>query len=160
MLTFVKTDLQTMRKKGSTFSMTRERDEDLMRAYHLNMGQAMKAEGEINKMDVIHNTVNSPASRYWVSLERACDVVYQMKKGQPFTVKKHNSRRLYESIYNRYVERSIENPDIPIKHLVAEIIEEPAPCFALTPQSASLLINRIQKKQWYIERRRLLRHLF
>jgi hypothetical protein len=140
--------------------MSRQRDEDLMRAYHQKMDEAMKSEGRFNKMDIITRAVNSPASRYWISLERACLVIYKLKRGEPITGAKNNSRRLYESIYQKYLQAERQYPDTPVKHLIANIIEQPAPCFALTAQSASLLINKIRKKQWYKERRRLLRRLF
>jgi hypothetical protein len=140
--------------------MTKERDEDLMRAYRKQMDIAMKASGEIKQMDIIAKTVNSPASRYWISLERACAIIYGMRKGNRLGGTKSNTKRLYESLYESYLKAEEENPGTPVKHLIAEIIEQPAPCFAFTWKSASLLINKIRKEQWYKERRRLLRHLF
>lgn len=140
--------------------MARERDEDLMRAYHEQMDKAMKSNHDIEQEDVIIKTVNSNASRYWISLERACAIVYKIRKGDKLIGIKGNSKRLYESIYNEYLKAREENPAATVKHLVEVIIEQPAPCFALTPQSASLLINKIKRKQWYKERRLSLRRSF
>lgn len=69
-----------MRKEGSVFSMMRERNLDLLRAYRKVINENMRSDKELVYMDILTQTVNSGASRYWVSRERAFSVIYQMNK--------------------------------------------------------------------------------
>ena len=145
-----------MRKEGAVFSMTRERNLDLLRAYRETLYKCMETDEELVYMNILRATVNSPASRYWVSVERASSVIYQMNKGIPVKMKE-NSRFFYESLFREFKEYRETHPDMPIKHIISIVIERPAPCFVLAPESAKSIISKM-KKECYQQRLRRLRH--
>lgn len=148
-----------MRKEGSVFSMMRERNLDLLRAYRKVISENMKSEKELVYMEILTQTVNSKASRYWVSVERASSVIYQMNKGVDPPGMKNNAKIFYKSLFDEFKQYRDKHPDMPIKHIVSIIIENPAPCFVLTPESAKAIIAKI-RKECYKQTMQRLRHCF
>lgn len=90
-----------MRKNGSVFSMMRERNLDLLRAYREALNRNMRSDKDLVYMDLLTETVASQASRYWVSVERASSVIYQMNKGAMPKGMKDNAKVFYKSLLSR-----------------------------------------------------------
>lgn len=148
-----------MRKNGSVFSMMRERNLDLLRAYREALNRNMRSDKDLVYMDLLTETVASQASRYWVSVERASSVIYQMNKGAIPKGMKDNAKVFYKSLFEKFVSYRSDHPKMPIKHIVSIIIESPAPCFVLTPESAKAIISKM-RKECYEQTMRRLRHCF
>lgn len=133
-----------MKYFGSILDFTRERNADLIRVYRQKL-----AEAKIIVMPVIFELVaESPASRFWVSEERAAIVVSAMVAGKPMPRMRSNKREMFEEIYRRYLVMQEEYPDKSVYELVTKIVNQPAPKFYLTPRTVGEFIYRI-KNGWY-----------
>lgn len=143
---FAKRKSLTMRKKGSVFLLKKERNEDLMRAYKDVIKKQLALYGRVSQSTLMSNVVNSPAERYWVSSERAYSIILRIEKGELPPKMKSNSRRFYESLYKDFCEYRNTHPDMPIKHIVEIVVQQPAPCFVLSPRIASWIIFKLKQK--------------
>ncbi len=133
-----------MKYFGSILDFTRERNADLMRVYRQKL-----AEAKIIVMPVIFEQVaESPASRFWVSEERAAIVISAMATGKPMPRMRSNKREMFEEIYRRYLIMRDDYPDKSVYELVTKIVNQPAPKFYLTPRTVGEFIYRI-KNGWY-----------
>ena len=129
---------------GSILEFTRARNIDLMRAYREKL-----AEASIIVMPVIFELVaESPASRFWVSEERAAIVISTMATGKPMPRMRRNKREMFEEIYRRFIIMKQEFPDKSVYELVTNNVNQPAPKFYLTPRTVGEFIYRI-KNGWY-----------
>ena len=133
-----------MKYFGSILEFTWARNIDLMRAYLEKL-----AEASIIVMPVIFELVaESPASRFWVSEERAAIVISTMAAGKPMPRMRRNKREMFEEIYRRFIIMKQEFPDKSVYELVTNIVNQPAPKFYLTPRTVGEFIYRI-KNGWY-----------
>ena len=133
-----------MKYFGSILDFTRERNADLMRVYRDRLPEA-----SIIIMPVIFQLVaDSPASRFWVSEERAAIVISAMAAGKPMPRMRSNKREMFEEIYRRYLLMREDYPDKSVYELVTKIVNQPAPKFYLTPRTVGEFIYRI-KNGWY-----------
>lgn len=133
-----------MKYFGSILDFTKERNADLMRVY-----RARLAEASIIVMPVIFELVaESPASRFWVSEERAAIVISAMAAGKPMPRMRSNKREMFTEIYRRYLLMREDYPDKSVYELVTKIVNQPAPKFYLTPRTVGEFIYRI-KNGWY-----------
>lgn len=133
-----------MKYFGSILEFTRARNIDLMRAYREKL-----AEASIIVMPVIFELVaESPASRFWVSEERAAIVISTMAAGKPMPRMRRNKREMFKEIYRRFIIMKQEFPDKSVYELVTNIVNQPAPKFYLTPRTVGEFIYRI-KNGWY-----------
>lgn len=133
-----------MKYFGSILDFTKERNADLMRVYHEKLTEA-----SIIVMPVIFQLVaDSPASRFWVSEERAAIVISAMAAGKPMPRMRNNKREMFGEIYHRYLVMREDYPDKSVYELVAKIVNQPAPKFYLTPRTVGEFIYRI-KNGWY-----------
>lgn len=133
-----------MKYFGSILDFTRERNKDLMRVYHEKL-----AEASIIVMPVIFELVaESPASRFWVSEERAAIVISAMAAGKPMPRMRSNKREMFNEIYRRYLIMRKDCPDKSVYEIVTKIVNQPTPKFYLTPRTVGEFIYRI-KNGWY-----------
>lgn len=133
-----------MKYFGSILDFTKQRNADLMRVYRDRL-----AEASIIAMPVIFQLVaDSPASRFWVSEERAAIVISAMAAGKPMPRMRSNKREMFEEIYRRYLLMRKDYPDKSVYELVTKIVNQPAPKFYLTPRTVGEFIYRI-KNGWY-----------
>lgn len=144
-----------MKNVGSTFEYEDARNEDLMRAYQ----RVLCMSGDKSAADVYKKVAEMPAERFWVSEERAAIVISNMFKGRSIANMRSNKREMYEEIFRRVQALKKERPEDTIYELTFEVVQQPAPKFYLTPESARIIIHYIKKK-WYAERKRKYRHLF
>lgn len=145
-----------MKPTGSHFEYEAERDDNLMECYH----ELLRRAEFVRMPEIYSQVVDMPAKRFWVSEERAAIVVSAMMRGEKLDNMRPLKREMYNEIYRRAMEIRGENPELPISRLVAQVVEQPAPKFYITPGSAKVLICKI-RKQWYYQRtKRRLRHLF
>lgn len=145
-----------MKPHGSHYEYENERNDNLMEVYHEIIVKA----NHVRMPDVYEKVANSPSRRFWVSEERAAIVVSAMMRGDSLDRMRPLKREMYNEIYSRVITLQQENPKLPISQLVAQVVEQPAPKFYLTPGSAKVLICKIRKEWYYQRTKRRLRHLF
>lgn len=133
-----------MKHFGSIVDFVRQRNDDLMRAYHEQLAQA----DYIIMPEIFKKVAESPASRFWVSEERAAVEVSRMLAGKQFTRIRPNRREMLEEIFRRYIALRDLHPEKSLFELVSVIVHQPAPKFYFTPRSVEEFIHRI-KNGWY-----------
>lgn len=143
-----------MKYFGSCFEYEKERNEDLMRAYH----QQIRMRKQIDLPDVFRAIVEMPSNRFWVSEERAAIVMARMMKGDRLTSMRPTKREMFYEIFKRVMELKKEYPSMSVFELTFRTVRQPAPKFYITCGSAKVIIYKI-KKQWYNTRMQKLRHL-
>jgi hypothetical protein len=129
---------------GSIMEFTRQRNEDIMRAYRSQLART----GYILMPEIFRLVAESPAKRFWVSEERAAVEVARMLAGKPFLRMRPNKREMFEEIFRRYLMLRDEYPDKSLFELVSMVVNQPAPKFYLTPRTVGEFIYRI-RNGWY-----------
>lgn len=133
-----------MKYYGSILDFTAQRNADIMRVYRRHLKEARF----VIMPDIFQLVANSPASRFWVSEERAAIVVSAMLAGRPLPRMRANKREMFEEIFRRFCIERGQNPSASVYELVAKIVNQPAPKFYLTPRTVGEFIYRI-KNGWY-----------
>jgi hypothetical protein len=144
-----------MKHPGAKFEYEQERNNNLMAVYH----QLVSDVEYVCLPAIYKEVVNKPASRFYVSEERAAIVVGAMMRGVSIEGMIPNKREMFTEIYRRAMDIRKEHPDMPILEVVSQVVRQPAPKFYLTPGSAKAIIFKA-KRQWYEMRKKKLRHLF
>lgn len=145
-----------MKPQGSYSEFKKQRNDDLMRAYH----ELIKSAQYILMPEIYHKVVDMPTRRFWISEGRAAIVISAMMKGDTLENMGPLKREMYNEIYSRVIKLREKKPDLPIIQLVEMVVEQPAPKFYLTPGSAKVLICKIRKEWYYRRTKRRLRHCF
>lgn len=133
-----------MKHHGCILDFTHERNADLMRAYRAKLAEV----GHIIMPDIFSRVADSPASRFWVSEERAAVVVSAMLTERPLPRMRQNKREMFEEIFRRYTAAQAADPTRSVFEIVADVVNQPAPKFYLTPRTVGEFIYRI-KSGWY-----------
>ncbi len=142
-----------MKKKGSKFEYEAERNRNILDAFHREVSSCK----HVDIPNVFNSIVNKPSCRFWVSPERASVVINRMIHGDTLSSMKPNKREMYKEIFRRVQKMRKSNPDAPIRRLVSIIVEEPAPKFYLTAESAKVIYYR-SKAECENRKKRLQRH--
>ena len=129
---------------GSILNFTKERNDDLMRAYREKLQEA----DFIIMPQIFELVAGSPAKRFWVSEERAAIVVSSMLAGKPMPRMRSNKREMFEEIFRRFLIYRKQFPTKSLSELITKIVNEPAPKFYLTPRTVGEFIYRI-RNGWY-----------
>ena len=129
-----------MKHFGSIMDFTAQRNEDLMRVYRKHLQDARF----IIMPEIFELVANSPASRFWVSEERAAIVISAMLVGRPLPRMRSNKREMFEEIFRRFCIERESYPAASVYELVAKIVNQPAPKFYLTPRTVGEFIYRIK----------------
>lgn len=145
-----------MKPTGSHFEYEAQRDDNLMQCYH----ELLTSAKFVRMPEIYRQVVDMPAQRFWVSEERAAIVISSMMRGDKLENMRPLKREMYNEIYRRAMALREEDPTLPISQLVAQVVEQPAPKFYLTPGSAKVLICKIRKEWYYQRTKRRLRHCF
>lgn len=135
-----------MRRKGSVSVFTDSRDRDLLRAYNELCRCQLLLYGRVVKTGLMERVVASRASRFWVSSERACVIVYRMERGESIGYMKPGKRRFYTELYRAFCRYRDEHPEARcVKHIVELVVMQPAPCFPITPRVARNIIEKTRR---------------
>lgn len=129
---------------GSVLEFTHLRNRDIMRAYREQIARA----AHIRLPDILRRVADSPASRFWVSEERAAVEVSRMLAGKPFSRMRPNKREMFEEIFRRFIALREQFPGKSVYELTSIVVNQPAPKFYLTPRTVGEFIYRI-KNGWY-----------
>ncbi len=131
-----------MASKRGCFEFRTERNADLLAAYRRQFSPS-----EAPADDILAATVAQPSKRFWVSERRATVVVSRMLRGESLHGMRPNTRLMYNEICRRVIAAQAQAgfAAAPLTEIVSTIIEQPAPCFYLTPQSARVILSRIRQ---------------
>ena len=133
-----------MKHKGAIMEYSKERMDDLMRAYD----EYISSCDYIRMSEVYKIIVNMPSRRFWVSDIRAALIISAMMRGKTdLSTMCPLKKEMYEEIYNRVFKLQEECPELTISELCAKVIAQPAPKFYLTPGSAKVMVCKA-RKQW------------
>lgn len=136
-----------MKPHGSILEFTRERNADLLHAYRIQIARAR----HIRMKDIGRAIVNMPASRFWVSEERAAVVISAMLAGRDLPANMRPTKcEMFSEIFNRVMKLRHLRPNTPVADLVAEVVNSPAPKFYMLPRYAMNIIYNI-KNGYYDE---------
>lgn len=133
-----------MKHFGSILDFTHARNADIMRAFRRQLLLADK----IIMPEIFRKVAQSPASRFWVSEERAAIVISAIHSRRPLPPMRPNKTEMFREIYRRFLPLHARHPNKTILQIVSEIITQPAPKFYLTPRTIGEIIHKI-KKGWY-----------
>lgn len=132
-----------MKQHGSILEFTRERNADLMNVFRQQLHEAKF----IVMPEIFELVAKSPASRFWVSEERATVVISAMLAGKPLLKMRSNKREMFEEIFQRFLRQRQLQPHLSTLELVSIVVNQPAPKFYLTPRTVGEFIYRI-KNGW------------
>ncbi len=133
-----------MKHHGSCADYTPLRNRELLLAFRREMAVAPF----IRRLEICRKVADSPASRFWVSEERAAAVISSMLAGRRLPKMSHNKREMFTEIYWRYISMRDLRPRESLFSLISEIVHQPAPKFYLTPLTVGEIIYRI-RNGWY-----------
>ncbi len=148
-----------MKHKGSLCDFAKERDADLLRAYK----EVISVRDNIGYSEIIARIAKSPSKRFWVSENRAYDVICSLLNGNTLPLNMYPSRRdMFMEIFQRFKVYQKEHPSLTRKEIVWRICNSEAPSFYLTPKSIEVLLNRVrkeEKRKCYEQRKRRLQFM-
>lgn len=134
-----------MKKKGSTSDFAVDRDKELYAAFRYILCNSRG----VALIDMFGMAAKRPASRFWVSEERAAQVISWMLRGVASDRIERmvpQRRAMFEEIFRRVCAMMEADPSLCMTHAVNEVVTSPAPEFYLTPKSARVIIYRIRKR--------------
>ncbi|MBD5339408.1 MAG: hypothetical protein HDR98_09880 [Bacteroides sp.] len=129
-----------MKYFGSTVSFTRERNADIMRVFRQKLVEA----DFICIDDICRQVAESPASRFWVSAERAAVVISSMEAGRALPPMRELKREMFCEIFRRYKQMRLLHPEESLLDLVAVIVNQGAPKFYYSPATVREYVRRIR----------------
>lgn len=132
-----------MKKKGALLDFAAERDSALLHAFNtLAAGRKY-----VQVSDLCQQIVKMPTHRFWVSEERARDIMSAIERRGMDVL--HGMRqckqRMFREIYQRYRLLRLREPSKPVLDLVAEVIYSPAPEFYMDPTYATTRLYRARR---------------
>lgn len=143
--------------KGNKNLYTDQRDEELYRAFSKAKKTLLNDVGFIRLNDVIELTRHSPASRYFVSEQRASEVIKVINAQASgcrnfrsfcqlpvFIRMRHQSRRMYFCLYIEYLEQKKLHSDESHDEIVTRACAAPASEFFLSHKATIDLLSRIR----------------
>ena len=132
-----------MGAKGSRCDYRDMREKDLLRAYREALADAVPP---FRKADVVRQAITRPASRFWVSSERAAWQMSRLERGLPLIdVTSPHLTEMYNEIYRRVKALRAKRPGLSLVEAVEEVVYSPAPRFYLTPGTAMVMICQAQR---------------
>lgn len=98
--------------------------------------------GNLNTSDAVSAVAKSPAPRFYISYERARNMISLLERGKQIPISNKNAIAQIEELYRRYKQR-VKDRSKRYKYLIlSEIIEEQAPSFYLEEESIRYYIYR------------------
>lgn len=130
-----------MRHNGSVSDFTIQRNRELLATYNRLVARAKT----IDIKAIGCQLCDAPASRFWISEERAIVVLSAMSKGIPLPPSTRGTKReMYEEMFSRLKMIRRFNPHLSFREAVSVVIFSPAPKFYLRPRAALEIIYKIR----------------
>lgn len=134
----------TLKKRGCTAEYERERNAELLGMFR----DAFSKYGG-HRLDSIWEAMSTmPASRFWVSEDRAAIVISRIMAGDDLSSMQPIKREMFSEIHRRVVHEKLHNGKMSVRELCAIVINQPAPKLYLKPSSIRVIIYKI-RSGWY-----------
>lgn len=104
----------------------------------------------IRLKDVLPRTVCQPAKKFYISSRNAMEMVVRLRNGEIIDMTPERSR-LFRNIMDLVAEQELKKPGTPLRNIIEEVIDMPAPEFYLKPSSAKIILHYERKKQKYLQ---------
>ena len=143
-----------MKHHGCKVDYEKQRNDDLMRAYH----ELIEASDVVCLRRLHKEVVNMPSVRFWVSEERVAIVIAAMMKGDKLKWMRQTKREMFQEIYKRVMALRKRFPKRSLFSIACSVVMQPAPKFYITPSYAKQIYFQHSKK-WYEERKPKTRRL-
>lgn len=155
---FVSLHHKYMKHKGSRCDFTKERDADILRAYK----EVISVRDNIGLLEIERRLLQSPSKRFWVSVDRAYNVILNMLNGKSISNMNSQKREMFQEIFRRFKIYSKEHPSLTKMDVIWHVCNQEAPSFYLTPKSLHVILHRVrkeEKKRCYELRQRKLHYI-
>lgn len=140
---FVSLHHKYMKHKGSRCDFTKERDADILRAYK----EVISVRDNIGLLEIERRLLQSPSKRFWVSVDRAYNVILNMLNGKPISNMNSQKREMFQEIFRRFKIYSKEHPSLTKMDVIWHVCNQEAPSFYLTPKSMHVILHRVRKEE-------------
>lgn len=140
---FVSLHHKYMKHKGSRCDFTKERDADILRAYK----EIISVRDNIGLLEIERRLLQSPSKRFWVSVDRAYNVILNMLNGKSINNMNSQKREMFQEIFRRYKIYSKEHPSLTKMDVIWHVCNQEAPSFYLTPKSMHVILHRVRKEE-------------
>ena len=126
-----------------------DRNKDLMEAYDRLLKKLGDNARYMSRRSLVFLTINSPAKRFYVTVEEAAKRINNIEKTGTAQVgcKRLKMQKQYEAIYRNYLGLVPEMFGFRKTDIIQRAIEMPAECFYLETQGASVLFWKLTKKK-------------
>ena len=132
-----------MKHKGSRCDFTKERDADILRAYK----EVISVRDNIGLLEIERRLLQSPSKRFWVSVDRAYNVILNMLNGKSISNMNSQKREMFQEIFRRFKIYSKEHPSLTKMDVIWHVCNQEAPSFYLTPKSMHVILHRVRKEE-------------
>lgn len=122
---------------------TSDRDKDLFDVFIKKMSESKYP---ICLTDVLKEVVKHPAKRFYVSSRRAHEIIVRIRNGEDVKLSPERER-MFHCIMELVEEQEAKYNDKPLKHIIEDIIDQPAPEFYLKPSSAKIILHHERRRQ-------------
>lgn len=140
---FVSLHHKYMKHKGSRCDFTKERDADILRAYK----EVISVRDNIGLLEIERRLLQSPSKRFWVSVDRAYNVILNLLNGKSINNMNSQKREMFQEIFRRYKIYSKEHPSLTKMDVIWYVCNQEAPSFYLTPKSMHVILHRVRKEE-------------
>ena len=140
---FVSLHHKYMKHKGSRCDFTKERDADILRAYK----EVISVRDNIGLLEIERRLLQSPSKRFWVSVDRAYNVILNMLNGKSISNMNSQKREMFQEIFRRFKIYSKEHPSLTKMDVIWNVCNQEAPSFYLTPKSMHVILHRVRKEE-------------
>lgn len=130
-----------MKRLGDTLDFTEHRNSDLIKTFRLHLQSAPAT----TPRRIFELVAKSPASRFWVSEQRAAIVISAKLAGKKFPKMLKTKQEMFDEIYRRFRIMRSQHPEKTIIELASMIVHQPAPEFYLTPRTVEEYIYHIRR---------------
>lgn len=133
----------TIKHKGSVSEFKMQREKELLTAYKLQLSNPQHT-----KVDMIfwNAVAKTPATRFWVSVDRAVEVIGKMIRGEDVHTKRRKNKEMFEHLFAAVLKEKEQNPHGKLTHLVERAIRTPAPEMFITAGVAKKIVTRIRRR--------------
>lgn len=133
----------TIKHKGSTSEFKGERERELLAAYKAQLSKRRHKRLDYSFWEAVAQT---PATRFWVSVDRAVEVIRKLFRGENPNSKSKKNIEMFADLFQVVLKEKEKNPDDKLALLVERAIRTPAPQMYITPNSAKIIISKIRKR--------------
>lgn len=125
-----------MKKQGSVCDYTAARNAELVK----NFNAAIRAAKILDLDKICGEVANSPASRFFISEERAYELIIARRRRGHWTISIPLRVEMIEEIERRAESRLRSGKAATLRDAVHEAVNSPAPRFYLTPRSCRTIV--------------------